>query len=352
MSTSQDKPEPGRTRRARRGSGRTTIADVAALAGVAPITVSRALRGLGTVTAELRERIDTAVQQLGYEPDPAARALASARSDILGVMVPSLSNIVFADVMRGIYDQLGDSQLQVQIANSHYSPIEEERLLKAFLRQRPAAIIISGIDQNEGARALLESAECPIVQIMEYSDNPVDMLVGFSQFDAGAAAAEHLVQSGYRRPGFMGARMDPRSQRRLAGYRRTMENAGLFDPDLITTTMMPSSIPLGRQLLIEAFRKAPDLDAVFCNNDDLAMGALFECQHAGISVPSRFGICGFNDLDMMGAAYPALSSVETPRYDIGRRAVQLIQGRLAGEPAKHVAEDLGYTLRARASTQR
>ena len=95
---------------------------------------------------------------------------------------------------------------------------------------------------------MLEAADCPIVQIMESGGDPVDMLVGFSHFEGGRAATEHLIAAGYRRIGFIGARMDPRSQRRLAGYRRAMEEAGLFDPGLVTTTLTPSSIPLGGQL--------------------------------------------------------------------------------------------------------
>ena len=125
------------------------------------------------------------------------------------------------------------------------------------------------------------------------------MMVGFSHFDGGRAATEHLIEAGYRRIGFIGARMDPRSQRRLAGYRAAMEAAGLFDPRLITTTPVPSSVTLGRELLRDALAKMPTLDGVFCNNDDIALGVLFECHRASIAVPKTIGIVGFNDLDMM-----------------------------------------------------
>jgi len=337
---------------ARRGGGRPTIADVAQLAGVAAITVSRALRDPTKVSAELRGQISDAVEQLGYVPDPNARALASARADVVGVLVPSLTNIVFADTVRGIYDPLAGSHLQIQIANTHYSPLEEERLVRMFLGQRPTALIVSGIDQADATRRLLENAGCPIVQIMETGDGPVDMLVGFSHFEGGRAATNHLISAGYRRIGFIGARMDPRSQRRLAGYRRAMEDADLFDPKLITTTLTPSSIPLGGQLLADACARAPDLDAVFCNNDDLALGVLFECHRAGIAVPRRMGICGFNDLDMMRVAFPPLTSVSTPRYEIGQRSVQMILDRLAGLEPEQSAIDLGFELKVRESTQR
>src|SRR5690606_6651904 len=163
--------------RARRGGGRPTIADVAKLAGVGAITVSRALREPERVSENLREQIQKAVDELGYVPDPNARALASARAEVFAVLVPSLTNNVFAEVVRGIYDSLSDGPFRVQLANTHYSGLEEERLLQLFLGQRPAALIVSGIDQTATARKLLEGADCPVVQIMETSQDPVDMVV-------------------------------------------------------------------------------------------------------------------------------------------------------------------------------
>src|SRR6185503_14563726 len=134
-----------------------------------------------------------------------------------------------------------------------------------------------------------------------------DMLVGFSHFDGGFKVTSHLIEVGYRRIGFIGARMDPRSQRRLAGYRAAMEKAGLFDPRLVTTTPVPSSVSLGRELFRDALAKMPTLDGVFCNNDDIALGVLFECHRAAIDVPKQVGIVGFNDLDMMQVAFPSIT---------------------------------------------
>jgi LacI family gluconate utilization system Gnt-I transcriptional repressor len=338
--------------RTRRGGGRPTIADVAALAGVGAITVSRALRDPERVSEELRAEINKAIAELSYVPDRNARALASARADLVAVLVPSLTNNVFADVVRGIYDGLGESHLQIHLGNTHYSGMEEERLLQVFLSQRPSAVIVSGIDQTPAARALLEGADCPVVQIMETGPDPIDMMIGFSHFDGGRTVARHLIEKGYRRIGFIGARMDPRSQRRLAGYRSALEEAGLFDARLVTTTPTPSSVSLGRELLRDALAKTPDLDAVFCNNDDLALGLLFECNHAALPVPQRIGIAGFNDLDMMSVAYPSLTSVRTHRYDIGRQAIAMVRAAIGGKrPDKRVI-DVGFELQARESTAR
>ena len=107
--------------------------------------------------------------------------------------------------------------------------------------------------------------------------------------------------------------------------KRIMEKAGLFDPRLITTTPLLSSVTLGRELLRDALAKMPALDGVFCNNDDIALGVLFECHRAALDVPKTIGIVGFNDLEMMQAAFPPLTSVRTPRYEIGRQAVAMAQ---------------------------
>ncbi|AZO51717.1 MAG: LacI family DNA-binding transcriptional regulator [Mesorhizobium sp.] len=338
--------------RSRRGGGRPTIADVARKAGVGAITVSRALREPGRVSEDLRRQIQAAVDELGYVPDPNARALASARAEVFGVLVPSLTNNVFAEVVRGIYDSLSDSPFRIQLGNTHYSGLEEERLLQVFAPQRPAALIVAGIDQTPTSRRLLETAGCPVVQVMETGPDPVDMLVGFSHFDGGRVASEHLVEAGYRRIGFIGARMDPRSQRRLAGYRAAMEAAGLFDPRLVTTTPLLSSVTLGRELFRDALAKMPALDGIFCNNDDIALGVLFECHRAAIAVPKTIGIVGFNDLDMMQAAFPSVTSIRTHRYEIGRQAVAMALAAIAGERPRQRVVDLGFELMRRESTAR
>ena len=180
---------------------------------------------------------------------------------------------------------------------------------------------------------MLAEAGCPVVQIMELAEDPVDMMVGFSHFDCGRIATRHLVDQGYRRIAFLGARMDPRAQRRLAGYRSALEEAGLFDPRLVTTTPAPTSaLRVGRELFRDALARAPDLDAIFCSNDDVALGALFECNRSGIAVPGRIGIVGFNDIEMMQVAFPSLTSVRTPRFEIGRRAMEMARAALASVP--------------------
>lgn len=336
-------------RRGRRAKGRVTLQDVAAAVGTSPITVSRALKTPEKVSADLRARIEEAVRRLGYLPNRPASLLASKRSETVSVIVPAFSNIVFADVIRALYDVLAPAGYQVLLGNARYSPVEEEKLVATFLQHGPDGMIVTGLDQTDYARRLLADAGIPVVQIMETGPGAIDMNVGFSHQHAGHDMTRYLIDKGRRRVGFIGARMDPRSQRRMAGYRQAMEAAGLDWQPLSATTPAPSSVGLGAILLRDLLARVPDLDAVFCNNDDLAMGAIFECQRAGIAVPERLAIAGFNDLEPAACVNPALTTVMTPRYEMGRLAADLLLEAMAGGAPAARSVDMGYQVVVRDS---
>jgi LacI family transcriptional regulator, gluconate utilization system Gnt-I transcriptional repressor len=176
------------------------------------------------------------------------------------------------------------------------------------------------------------------------------MMVGFSHYDAANAAISHLLAQGYQRIGFLGARMDPRVQRRFEGYRDALKEAGLFDPKLVTTTPTPTSVTLGGTLFADLLSRAPEIDAVFCVNDDLALGVLFECQRRQIAVPDALAIVGFNDLEYMASAVPPLTSVRTNRYEMGHTAITMLTAALEGRPPAEPVRDLGYEMMIRPSS--
>jgi LacI family gluconate utilization system Gnt-I transcriptional repressor len=331
-------------------SGKIRLTEVAKLAGVSPITASRFFRNPEALSVAKRERVDSAVKELGYVPNLAARALASHRTEVIGVVIPSLTNNVFADVLRGIYDSLEGSRYSIQLANTRYSILQEEKLLQLFRAQKPAGLIVTGINQTADSRAILESMNCPVAQIMEIGDEPVDMMVGFSHYEASSAAIAHILAQGRRRIGFLGARMDPRVQRRFEGYRDAMKAASLFDPNLVVTTTVPTTVTLGGTLFADLVAQSPDIDAVFCVNDDLALGVLFECQRRRISVPRDLAIVGFNDLEFMASAVPSLTSVRTNRYEMGRHAVTMVIDAIEGRRPEVPVLDLGFQLMVRESS--
>jgi len=344
MKSGQNKP--------RTGSGKPTLADVAILADVSAITVSRVLRKPQSVSAGLRERVERAVREIGYVPNSAAQALATARTDVIGVVIPSIANSVFADVLRGIYDSVDGTRFQIQLGTTNYSMLQEEALFRLFLGQRPAAMLVTGLGQSREATQLLRALGCPVVQIMESGPDPVDMLVGFSHADACEAATRHLIGQGYRRIGFLAAQMDPRTRMRLEGYSRAMREAGLHDERLIVTSNKPSTVTIGSQLCADLIQRVPDADAVQTNNDDIALGALFEAQRRRLRVPQDFGISGFNDFEIMSCAHPTITSVRTHRYEMGRLAIGMLMQAIAGERPAEPVVDLGFQLMPRQSTAR
>ena len=327
-----------------------TLKDVAAAAGVSVITASRALRTPDIVSDKVRARIQTAVDALGYAPNQAARALASTTTSIIGVIIPSITNLVFSDVLRGVYDAAEGTPFQVQLANTRYNSRKEEELLRVFASQRPSGLIVSGIDQSQAARTILESLGCPVVQIMDIGPDPIDMMIGFDHREGGRAAARHLIDRGYRRIGFIGARMDPRAQRRMEGYTLALREAGLFDESLILTSPHPTSVGLGSQMLADFLGRAPDADAIFCNNDDMALGAMFECQRRHIHVPDQLGIMGYNDLEFSASSMPSLSSIRTFRHDMGHQAMEMVIAASRGQRPDPAVIDMGFELKARQST--
>jgi len=287
---------------------------------------------------------------LRYVPSDSFNILTSK---IVGVVVPSLANVVFIDVLRGIYDVLGAAGYKVLLANSHYSGREEEKMVRTLLNQSAEAIIITGGDQTSACQSMLQVAEIPVVQIMDLVDEPLDINVGFSHRQAGYDVTRHLLEEGYAYIGFVGARTDTRIQQRLLGYKAALEEAGKYWKSFVVTTTEPSSIAVGGDLfksLIDANHGL--LDAVFCANDDLALGALYESQRMNISVPDDLAICGFNDIEAASYVNPSLTSVSVRRYEMGLKAAQMILKRLRHEPMGDLKIDIGYDIVKRASTSR
>ncbi|AMP02359.1 transcriptional regulator GntR [Collimonas arenae] len=332
-----------------RASGRVTIVDVARLAKVSPMTVSRALKTPALVQLGARERIAEAIKQLGYVPNQAASTLASAKSQVIGVIVPSLSNSVFVETLTGIRDSLNQHGYKFLIGESGYSPERESQLISTYLAHAPDGFLLSGIEQQDTLREQLATNNVPAVRMFDLGTSCDDVTVGFSHEEAGYSIARHLIERGYRQPGFLGAQLDPRMMKRRHGFRRALSEAGL-NPGVEVLTPAASTVELGTQMLGQILQQAPDCDAVFCCNDDLALGVLFECQRRGLSVPSQMAIAGFNDLPWSAFANPGITTIVTPRYQIGFTAAQLLIKILRREPIDNPNINLGFRLAIRHST--
>lgn len=332
-----------------RALGKVTLSDVAALAGVAPMTASRAINQPQLVSALLRERVEKAVQELGYVPNRAARALASAQSKVIVVLVPSLSNTVFTAVLAGVQDALAPCNYQILIGNTRYSDAEEEKLLATYMQSNPDGILLCGLTHSPRVQQMLATSRVPVVSMMDLSNEPDAMSVGFSQVDAGYTMTRYLIDKGRKRIAYMAAQLDERTMKRAEGYRKAMQEAGLADPVLEMMCPEPSTIALGAELLGRMLSNMPGLDAIFCCNDDLAHGAIFQCQRRGIKVPEQLAICGFNDLPASAWMKPSLTTIGTPRYQTGFEAAKLLLAKIRGNDVPLQRIDLGFTLVTRES---
>jgi LacI family gluconate utilization system Gnt-I transcriptional repressor len=336
-----------------RASGRVTLADVATAAGVSPITASRALRGERGergVAADLVDRVREAAERLGYVPDPAARALASQTSSHVAVLIPLLSNALFVDLLEAVQATLQPAGYQMLIGVTHYDPTEEEQLVRSYMAHRPAGLLVTGFDRSEATRRLIAGSGVPCVHLMETTRAPDVYCVGFSQADAGHAITAHLLARGRRRIAFVAAQLDPRVMQRAEGYRRCLREAGLYDPRLELLNPDRSSIALGAELFDELLRTRPEVDAVFFCNDDLAQGGLLAALRHGVPVPQRIAVAGFNDLTGSDQMIPPLTTVHTPRTEIGEQAAKMLLALMRREPVAQPCIDIGYRLVVRGSS--
>jgi LacI family gluconate utilization system Gnt-I transcriptional repressor len=338
------------TKPRRRATGRITLDEVAQAAGVSPITASRALRGQRSVDPALVARVREATDRLGYVPDPAARALASARSSQVVVLVPMLSNALFVDLLEAVHATLLPAGYQTLIGVTHYDPAEEEQLLRSYMAHRPAGLLLTGFDRTEGSRRLIEASGVPCVHVMETSEVPNVYSVGFSQAAAGYAMTRHLVDRGRKRVMFLGAQLDPRTLQRLQGYRDALRGAGLYDASMELLDERRSSMALGAELFERALHEHADADALFFCNDDLAQGGLLAALRLGVPVPQRVAVAGFNDLAGSDQMLPPLTTVHTPREEIGHQAAAMLLQLMQGQGVPRSTVDVGCTLVVRGST--
>ena len=329
---------------------RVTLDDVATRARVSAVTASRVMRKPEMVSADLRARVDSAVRELAYIPNQLASAIASSRTGRVGVVVPSLTNGVFGDYLRALHDVFIPAGIQVLVLNSHYLAGREEKAIATMLGQFPEAIILAGISQSRQARKLLKQSGIPVIQTMELTASPIDINIGMSQREAGYIATRHLFELGHIQVGQISAQNDSRSFKRIEGYKQAVEEFGAVP--MIVSIDKPDSVPLGGLLRAELMARWAKVTAVFCGNDNLALGALFECQRRGILVPEDLSIIGFNDLEVSACSYPSLSSIATPRYEMAQYSAEIILEIIRGSgnrPKQHQI-DLGFRLIAREST--
>ncbi|MFC0336097.1 transcriptional regulator, LacI family [Kushneria avicenniae] len=346
--------ESGRDRP--RATGAVRLSDVAAAAGVASMTVSRALNQPELVSERTRERVQRAVIETGYVPNRVAGALASSRSRMVAVLVPTVAHSLFADVVQSITDALSVNGYQVLLGLTGYQTQDEATVVETVLSRRPDAVVVAGTRHSQATRARLKAARVPVVEIWDMSDDPLDMLIGFSHHAVGRAVADYLLGCGYRRFGQAMAD-DPRSHERAEGFNDRIMEAQQARPhdgiDVITRwAEIPATLVGGRTAAAAVLLDMPDCEAIVCSSDTLAMGVIAEAQSRAMVVPQTLAVMGFGDMSFAAATWPALSTVRIDGAEIGRlTATHLLNRFDGGEPdSDSDIIDIGFEIVPRQTT--
>ena len=335
------------TKRTRRGSGAITLRDVAMLAGVAPITASRALNTPSQVSDDVLRKVQEAVDRTGYVPNRMAGGLASSKSRLIAAVVPSTVFSVFNETIEALNGALFESGYQLMLGQTGYSSEREELLLESVISRRPDGIFITGIMPPGKARTRLMASGIPVVETWDLTPTPIDMLIGFSHADIGQAVAQYLLSKGNQKYAIVTAD-DERAGRRNKAFIETVKAHKSGDV-LVQNVGDLRTLKSGREALKQILLLKPDVDAIFCSSDLLALGVLTEARAQKISVPHQISIMGFGDVPFVEDMIPALTTVKINGAEIGRLAAQCLVDRAQGKAVEQHIVDVGFSIVSRES---
>jgi LacI family gluconate utilization system Gnt-I transcriptional repressor len=340
-----------RTPRRSRASGEVRIEDVARLAEVSAQTVSRFFRDPSVVSADTSERIRRAAEAVGYVPNLIAGSLASNRSRIVAIVVPTIANPAHSVWVQGLTDALSAEGYQVLLGATNYDPVREHDLVRTFLGRRVDGVAITGASLEPHAEALLRRSRTATIQIFELPERPIDMAIGVDNDACGVAIANHLADRGYRRLAVVGSRAatDTRAAARTTGFLRQAVMRGLQRPTELGVTR-PADVGVGPELLQDILAINPPIEAVFCVGTQISIGLMLACPPAGVNVPKRLAVAGFSDGDLAAMLTPSLTTIRVPTAEMGRKAGRMLLARLAGAVVDSPTIDVGFELSVGAST--
>ncbi|MCE0491742.1 LacI family DNA-binding transcriptional regulator [Pantoea sp. Mb-10] len=308
---------------------RITLDDIATLAGVTKMTVSRYLRTPEKVKRETAERIASVIAEIGYVADLSTASPPQPQPRI-GVLIPSFNNQIFADLLAGIESVTSAHGYQTLVVNYDYNAQREEEQIATVLAFNVKALILTESAHTLRAEKYLNAAAIPVAEVMGLTENRGRINVGFDNYRAGFDMTQLLLASGKQRVIYFGSMSDRRDEQRYAGYCDAVQAAGLPAGRIVPNKV--SSVSIGTGMMTLARQLYPDMDAILCTNDDLAVGVLQECQAAGIAVPQSMAIAGFHGLDIGQVTTPRLASVITPRFEMGKIATEIVLKKLHQQP--------------------
>ena len=322
-----------------------TLVDVARVAGVAPMTVSRALHRPELVRGETAKKVREAVRATGYVPNMLAGSLASSKSRLVAILLPTIANSIFADTVQALMDGLTACGYQTLLGLTGYSTETEEQLVEALLGRRPDGIVLAGTNHTSATVERLKKAKIPVVEIWDLTAKPIDMVIGFSHEKVGVGVARHLLGRGYRRFGVVSVD-DPRGLRRCRSLIKELARHGRTGVPF-EVLQAPATLRQGREGLSRLMARGERPEIVVCSSDTLAQGVLAEAASRGLNVPGDLAVMGFGDLSTAAHVCPALSTVRVDGATIGRHAAEALLARFAAKPDKDraaVRMDTGFSI--------
>lgn len=310
----------------RRSSGTVRVEDVARVAGVSPITVSRALSTPQKVKEETRQKVTDAVVKTGYVVNGLASMLRSGRSAIVSLFVSNLQDQHLANLIQGCADAFEGTRYRLMMAPAGHAGLGQQDLLEQVLPYRPAAVMFTGTVKSERVRAQLRGLAIPVMETWDYRPDPVDMLVGLAHAEGGRLMGAHFAQLGFRRIAYAGGVSEAGLQR-LDGFREGLAAHGGALACVLPVGGRPS-IGEGMAALGRARRELPGCDAIFFGSDVLAVGAMLRARQLGVDVPGELALAGYGDLEFSSQLHVPLTTVHVSSYQIGFTAGQMLRRRL------------------------
>jgi LacI family gluconate utilization system Gnt-I transcriptional repressor len=297
-----------------------------------------------------RRRVERAVRTTGYVQNLVAGSLASSRTHVIAAIVPNIDHPAWGKTVSATAELLRGAGYHLLLGEHSFSTEKEEALIAAFLGRRPDGFLLHGRQHTPRAVKLLRGAGIPIVELGELTGQPLDMVVSYSNYEAGKALTTYLLERGYRRIGMICLQRDlsERHYQRWRGYRAALRGKGHQYADRLTveTTL---GYRKGAEGLLALVDRDASLDAVFCTSDVLAAGAQFECLRRGWPVPTRVAVAGFDDQDLAAELVPALTTVHVPREAIGALAGRMLLDRASGKAVAPKRVDVGFRIMGRES---
>ncbi|WP_413734044.1 LacI family DNA-binding transcriptional regulator [Sodalis sp. RH21] len=335
----------------RRNTGKSTLADVAAMAGVSTMTASRALREPEKVSPKLREKIEAAVSELGYVTNLAASTLASASSRLVTMVVPSLTTPGCAIISESLQSVLRPRGYDVMLAEDHYAAARGANLIAMLLSYNPAAMVQYNFDNSVESQRLLVNAGIPVLEIGGVIPSPIMMSVGANYGLAIKQLINALAIQGFRHIALLCAAHEHTiHQQILSGWHSAMLSLNQ-SPHRVISSSLPPDFSTGKKLLPEILLTWPELDMLICTADEVACGAIAACHASGISVPAQLAVAGLGGSTVAEICSPALTTVAVPYREMGTLAGKHVWSALEGKDVEECVT-LETRLMMRASTAR